>query len=169
MVVSKVASFLEAHKKSLNEVSDNCCACNGKTYIDFDSVKKVAFLDVSKKGNEPSSCDMLHIDEEKQHLLFVEFKNIPHNIDDFIQKKEESFCYKIIDSLLLFSFYLQKNNVVDFNDFYNIKKSFILAYKAPRNSVGKINKHLNNAFLKYNFIFENILPIECANLMEILD
>jgi hypothetical protein len=149
--------FLE----TLSQVSDTICEDNEKKYINFDIFKKPHnCANVTKGMNSLSSVDSLLINKDKNHIVFVEFKDMNdlENIEKWFKEKECSIKIKIPDSILLLGYFVQKNGY-SFDDFMNIKKSFIYLYKNV-SAKRKINNHLKYKFNKYNFMLRNTYIIE---------
>ncbi len=162
-MVEYLASYFnqENFLETLSQVSDNICEDNGKLYINFDKFKEPTNCSNITQGiNSLSSVDSLLINKDKNHIIFVEFKDMDDldNIQNWFRKKECSIKIKIPDSILLLGTFLQKNGY-SFDDFMNMKKSFFYIYK--NNSAKRtINNHLKYRFSKYNFLLENIKILE---------
>ncbi len=146
---------------NLSVISDNICQDNGKKYINFDKFKEpINCSDITKGMNSLSSVDSLLINREKNHIIFVEFKDM-NDLDDiksWFREKECNIKIKIPDSILLLGYFIQKNGY-SFDDLINTKKSFFYVYK-NRSAKRQINNHLRYKFSKYNFMLENIKIIE---------
>ncbi|MFP4487321.1 MAG: hypothetical protein ACLFOC_10165 [Campylobacterales bacterium] len=147
---------------TLDGVSDNCCSDeNGEKFIKFDKLKEYLSLEMTKGMNSACSCDMLFLETAQNHIVFVEFKDLS-NVADFrawigAECRKENMLLKISDSIFLLSFFLNKQHNINFDDYFKIKQSFILAYKVD-SSVKKIQAHLNFTS-RYNFILQNNLSM----------
>ena len=158
---------------SLSVVSDNICEDNGQKYINFDKFKEPTNCnDITQGMNSLSSVDSLLLNQEKRHIIFVEFKDMQsfENFNDlkkWFKTKECSVKIKIPDSILLLGYFL-KNNNYSFDEFIELDKSFFYVYKST-SSKNKINNHLKYRFTKYNFILKNIKIIESQSYMRFLE
>ena len=158
---------------SLSVVSDNICDDNGKRYINFDKFKEpINCNNITKGMNSLSSVDSLLINKSKQHIIFVEFKDMDSfeefsNLKEWFKKKECSIKIKIPDSVLLLGYFVKQNNY-SFDEFIEIGKSFFYIYKSTL-SKNKINNHLKYKFTKYNFLFKNIKIMESQSYIRFLE
>ena len=153
----KQDKFLE----TLSQVSDNICEDNGELYIDFDKFKEPSnCCNVTKGMNSLSSVDSLLINRDKNHIIFVEFKDMDdlEDIQNWFREKECSIKIKIPDSILLLGYFLQENGY-SFDEFMKMKKSFFYVYKNI-SAKRTINNHLKHRFNKYDFLLENTKTIE---------
>jgi hypothetical protein len=157
----------------LSEISDNICQDNGNSYINFDKFKEPANCDNITRGmNSLSSVDSLLLNQEKKHIIFVEFKDMNSfedfdNLKEWFKTKECSVKIKIPDSILLLGYFLKKNGY-SFDEFMELEKSFFYVYKST-SSKNKINNHLQYKFTKYNFMLKNIKIIESQSYMKFLE
>jgi len=158
---------------TLVKVSDNICQDNGKKYIDFDRFKEpLNCSDITKGMNSLSSVDSLLLNEEKKHIVFVEFKDMQkiedaNSLKEWFKAKECNIKIKIPDSILLLGYFLKKEGY-SFNEYIEIKKSFFYVYKSS-SSKNIINNHLKHKFTKYNFMLKDIKIIESQSYMRFLE
>jgi len=158
---------------NISVISDNICEDNGKKYTNFDKFKEpVNCNDITKGMNSLSSVDSLLINKDKQHIIFVEFKDMDSfeefsDLKEWFKKKECSVKIKIPDSILLLGYFI-KHNDYSFDEFIEADKSFFYVYKST-SSKNKINNHLKYKFTKYNFILKNIKIIESQSYMRFLE
>jgi len=157
----------------LSEISDKICQDNGKSYINFDKFKEATNCDNITRGmNSLSSVDSLLLNQDKKHIIFVEFKDM-NSFEDFddlkewFKRKECSIKIKIPDSILLLGYFLKKNGY-SFDEFMELEKSFFYVYKST-SSKNEINNHLKYKFTKYNFMLKNIKTIESQSYMKFLE
>jgi hypothetical protein len=173
-----MVSFLQEYFNSnerlvdLNRVSDGICENNAKNYVDFDQF--VAKLHIQKifEGNTFASCDTILFNIDKNHLIFVEFKDMDalsteEEIKTWWKMKNSSIYLKMADSILGLSYYLKKEHAQSFDDFMDIPKSFFYVYRSSTFK-NKINKHLEYKFSRYHFLFKNIRTLECTNFKAFL-
>jgi len=152
---------------SLDSVSDGILDNDGKKYIDFDLFKAPEnCCDMTKGINSLSSVDSLLINQDENHIILVEFKDMDsfanfNLIVQWLKEKECSIKIKIPDSILLLGYFLREKGY-RFDDFLEMKKSFIYVYKNSK-SKSKINNHLKFKFTKYNFMLANTKIIEAQN------
>jgi len=162
-------TFLE----SLQNISDGICEDNEKKYIKFDNFKKPSNCDEITKGmNSLSSVDSILINKEKEHIIFVEFKDMQNlttkdNIKAWLKEKDCSIKVEIPDSLLLLGYFIKKRGY-SFDEYFRIDKSFFYVYKSD-SSKQIINNHLKYRFTKYNFMLKNIKSLECQNYKKFLE
>ena len=162
-------SFLE----DLSTVSDGICEDNQKKYINFDKFKEpINCNNITKGMNSLSSVDSLILNKDKQHIIFVEFKDMRsfedfNDLKNWFRNKECSIKIKIPDSILLLGYFIKEKNY-SFDKFMDIDKSFFYVYKS-NSSRNKINNHLKYKFTKYNFIFKNIKIIESQSYIRFLE
>jgi hypothetical protein len=157
----------------LSEISDKICQDNGKSYINFDKFKEATNCDNITRGmNSLSSVDSLLLNQDKKHIIFVEFKDMDRfesfdDLKEWFKRKECSIKIKIPDSILLLGYFLKKNGY-SFDEFMELEKSFFYVYKST-SSKKKINNHLKHKFTKYNFILKNSKTIESQSYMKFLE
>jgi len=144
----------------LDKVSDKCCEGYGKKYIDFDKI-------------EPNlaSVDCLIIEEIKNYIVLIEFKNLndlnQNEIEKWINNKEK------IQQILLKgyeSYFVLRNICRDLaiiKKFNQIEKRFILVYKANF-SKNKIKEHFKRKLKRLEITFDNVLILECKNFLNLL-
>ena len=157
----------------LNIISDGVCDNNGNLYPDFD--KFIANLFTSKifNGDTLASCDTLLIAKNKNHIIFVEFKdmnslNSEKDIKNWWKNKFRSIYLKITDSILSLSYLLAlKKYSQNHDDFMNLSKSFFYVYKSDSYK-NKIKNHLKYKFSRYSFLFENIRIVETKSFEKFL-
>ena len=150
--------------KTLTCVSDGICDNNGGLYPDFDKFMSNLFIAKIFNGDTLSSCDTIVINENKNHIIFVEFKDINSlNSEEDVKKwwkgKNKSIYLKITDSILALSYFLVAKYNQNYDNFMNLAKSFFYVYKS-NNYKSKINNHLKCKFDRYDFLFENVRTIE---------
>ena len=174
MVIETIKEFFDdiSSFKDLDIVSDGICKRNNKKYIDFDDFIKKLYSSEVLKGDTLSSCDTVLLNKQKQHIIFVEFKNMDsindeNELSNFWTDKNKSLFLKITDSILALSYILALKYNISYDNFMNLSKSFIYVYKSD-NYKKKIKKHLKNKFSRYNFLLKNISIIESKNFEEFL-
>lgn len=162
------ASFVE-----LYEASDGICENNTKVYIDFD--KFIAHLHTQKvfKGNTFSSCDTILLNDEKNHMIFVEFKDMKsittdESLTNWWKKHQPRVYLKITDSILGLNYYLNTKCSISYDDFMHTSKSFFYVYKSETYK-RKINNHLKFKFTRYDYLFNQIRTIECDGFQNFLE
>ena len=174
-----MVEFLEKHFQqsvfldTLSYVSDNICQDNGRNYIDFDKFKEPSCCANITKGLQSlSSVDSILINSEKNHLIFVEFKDMDmigdfEDIKEWIKEKDCNIKIKIPDSILLLGFFLKENGY-SFDEFIALDKSFFYVYKS-NSFKQKINNHLKYRLSKYQFILKDIKSIETQSYLYFLE
>ena len=174
-----MVSFLKLHFQDnarfveLNIASDGICENNLNKYIDFD--KFIGTLHTQKvfTGNTFSSCDTILLNEENNHIIFVEFKDMKSILTDELlinwwKKQQPKIYLKITDSLLGLSYYLNNEYSINYNNFMNTSKSFFYVYQSETYK-SKINNHLKYKFSRYDYLFKNIRTIECNAFQNFLN
>ena len=163
----------DAFLENLQDISDGICENDRKKYIKFDNFKEPYNCDDITKGmNSLSSVDSILINQEKEHIIFVEFKDMQSlttedDIKEWLREKDCSIKIKIPDSLLLLGYFIQKRGY-SFDEYFRISKSFFYVYKSE-SSKQIINNHLKYRFTKYNFMLKNIRSLECQNYKKFLE
>ena len=139
----------------LDNVSDNCCENNGKKYIDFDKI-----------NCNLATVDCLIIEEIKQYIVLIEFKDLRFlNAQEWVNDREK------IQQILLKgyeSFFILKQmffeNEIDFN---SVSKRFILVYNS-NSSKKKIKAHFKNKLNRLKIAYDEVIILECKNFMNLL-
>lgn len=159
--------------KNLLETSDGICIDNGKEYIDFDKFIENLYSQNILLGEFISSCDTLLLEKDKNHIIFVEFKDMnSSSSEDTLNKwwkdKSRIIYLKITDSTFALSYYLKNHHNKPYDDFMNVSKSFFYVYKSD-NFKNKIHSHLKYKFSRYDFLFKNIKSIESRQFEKFLE
>jgi hypothetical protein len=174
-----VVEFLKTHFQqniflnTLSKISDNICQDNGKEYIDFDKFKEPSCCaDITKGLQSLSSVDSILINSDKNHIIFIEFKDMDtmgdfEDIKEWIKEKDCNIKIKIPDSILLLGYFLKENGY-SFDEFMAVDKSFFYVYKS-NSFKRKINNHLKYRFSKYNFILKYIKTMETQSYINFLE
>jgi len=174
-----VVEFLKTHFQqniflnTLSNISDNICQDNGKKYIDFDKFKEPSCCaDITKGLQSLSSVDSILINSDKNHIIFVEFKDMDtigdfEDIKEWIKEKDCNIKIKIPDSILLLGYFLKENGY-SFDEFMTVDKSFFYVYKS-NSFKRKINNHLKYRFSKYNFILKYTKTMETQSYIKFLE
>ncbi len=165
-----MVEFLNIHFRENGEyeelqiVSDGICENNSKKYLNFDKFIESLFKKNYFKGDTFSSPDTVLINLEKNHLIFVEFKNMSsfeteEEMKNWWKNKNSKVYLKMTDSILGLGYYLNQKCDISYDIFMKSSKSFIYVYKA-NSYKKKIHRHLENKLTRYNFLFENIESVE---------
>ena len=174
-----MVEFLKTHFQqniflnTLSNISDNICQDNGKKYIDFDKFKEPSCCaDITKGLQSLSSVDSILINSDKNHIIFIEFKDMDtmgdfEDIKEWIKEKDCNIKIKIPDSILLLGYFLKENGY-SFDEFMAVDKSFFYVYKS-NSFKRKINNHLKYRFSKYNFILKYIKTMETQSYINFLE
>ena len=151
---------------SLDKVSHQTCDSNGKSYVDldgfFDFLNKDGFFN---KGDKSKSCDALFFNLKEKHLLLVEFKrfNLFEEDDEeiqFFKKLKPDIYLKMSESLLVLSHYFSSTINISQDDFFGMKKSFFLVYKAGNNK-DLVHKSIyaRVAINRNKYLFKNVASL----------
>ncbi|CAA6803096.1 MAG: Unknown protein [uncultured Campylobacterales bacterium] len=180
-MVKDIESFLRKDFKfsELKIVSDDICINNSNEYLDIDSEEGGLISKLYKKGEDRlfksdkmSSCDTILFNIKHDHMVFIEFKDMnkvdsKEKLKEWNEKHYKSILVKISDSILMFSYILNKKYKISYDSFMNIKKSFIYVYKTDVYK-DKIHEHLHNKFSKYKFLFQNTLFADVNEFQDFL-
>jgi|GEM_PF-1478639 len=165
----------EAPLVDLNSVSDGICSNNGKNYIDFDKFKEKLYGENDFfNGDYFSSTDSIILNREKEQIIFIEFKSmkdfeIQEEMKNWFKSKKSSVYLKMSDSILGLSTYFNQKHNKSYDDFMDIPKIFIYVYDTNNNPRVNIRNHLKGKFVKYNFLYEEILTLESDKFKEFLN
>lgn len=139
---------------SLDEVSHQTCASNGKVYVNLDGFFKL--------GDKNKSCDALFFNLKEKHLLLVEFKrlNLFEEAEEerqFFKRLKPDIYLKMSESLLVLSHYFSNELNISHDDFFKISKSFLLVYKPEDNKeLVRKNLYAKVGINRNKYLFKNI-------------
>ena len=164
MVANIKQIFNNSFFKELNDVSDGICNDNGKQYLKFDSFAK----SLKYNGSTVCSCDTILFEYSKEHIIFVEFKdmnfaNSSSDAKDWINEKYNNLCLKITETLLILMYEIRQSGLCC-NDFVDLSKSFFYVYKSKSDYKEAIKTHIGNKLSRYNFIFKNTKTLDVSNV-----
>ena len=157
---------------TLKKVSDNMCLDEEKRCIDFDDFPAFCLQECRVNQTQPATVDTLILNSFKEHILFVEFKDLKslNQTKEWLTKEKLQQIYlKIHESFHMLSKYMVKKSLATYDEFYNYKKSVFIVYDVKENKKRIFHNHFKGKVNRFRYLVEKELVISCKQFKNFIE
>ncbi len=157
---------------TLKAVSDNMCLDNNRKCVDFDKFPSYCLQECKVSQNEPATVDAIILNFNKNHTLFIEFKDL-RTIDEpkkwITKEKLQQIYLKIHESFHMLSKYFVQKSLASYDEFYKHKKSVFIVYDTQKDKKRTFHNHFKGKINRLNYLVEHAQVISCENFKKFLE